>query len=163
MSFTASAETNAGLFRSGDGGDNWTALDVPVTRERLRTPVGIHAGKQAKIHMSLVADLDDHEIVYIGGDRQPGFDEFAPANPPRRWPNSIGALDFTGRLFRVNAALQLGRQAAHITHSNTASGSAPHADSRDMAFAANGTLIEANDGGVYRRSRPRQDDGDWTS
>ena len=31
---------------------------------------------------------------------------------------------------------------------------APHADSRDLAFDANGSLLESDDGGVYRRTNP---------
>ena len=54
-------------------------------------------------------------------------------------------------------------QWAHLTHSNavaatpaggTASGSAPHADSRSMAFDAAGNLVEGGDGGIARRTSP---------
>ncbi len=41
--------------------------------------------------------------------------------------------------------------------------SAPHADSRNMAFAADGSLIEVDDGGVYRRTTPATNAGDWFS
>lgn len=150
-----------GLFRSGDGGTTWTALDLPFTTEAGGVLFGLHPGRQASIHLSLAADRVDHDVVYIGGDRQPRFDEGLPS--PRRWPNSIGARDFSGRLFRVNAARPSGSQASHITHSNTASGTAPHADSRSMAIDAVGDLIEGDDGGVYRRQSPRTDTADWAS
>jgi hypothetical protein len=32
-----------------------------------------------------------------------------------------------------------------------------------MAFTANGDLIEVDDGGIYRRTRPETNDGDWSS
>ncbi|MCA9008243.1 MAG: hypothetical protein KDB01_00780, partial [Planctomycetaceae bacterium] len=45
----------------------------------------------------------------------------------------------------------------------TANSSEPHADSREMAFDANGNLIEVDDGGVYRRTNPQTNTGDWFS
>ncbi len=59
----------------------------------------------------------------------------------------------------------------HLTHSSslgapgggTASGSAPHADSREMAFDSRGDLIETDDGGIYKRINPRSNTGDWIS
>ncbi len=145
----------AGVFRSGNGGNTWTAMDLPATAEG-----GIHLGRQGFIHLSLAADPNNANLVYIGGDVQ-----FGP------FPNSIGAQDFTGRLFRGDASQPAGSQWVHLTHSNTlgaagggtANGSAPHADSRDMDVAANGVLIEGNDGGIYRRTYPQTDTGDWFS
>ena len=49
----ANAGRLAGLFRSGDGGTTWTAMDRPRTGPNN---VGIHPGAQASIHMSIVAD-----------------------------------------------------------------------------------------------------------
>ncbi|HEY6402189.1 MAG TPA: CARDB domain-containing protein, partial [Blastocatellia bacterium] len=60
----------------------------------------------------------------------------------------------------------------HLTHLNsiaqtpgggTARGSSPHADSREMVVDANGDLIEVNDGGIYRRTSPQNNTGDWFS
>ncbi|HEX4952800.1 MAG TPA: RTX toxin [Thermoanaerobaculia bacterium] len=158
----------AGVFRSGDGGATWTAMDLPLTNEG--SLIGIHPGGQASIHLSIVADPTDAHIVYIGGDRQPLFNEVA--NPPLSdFPNSIGAVDFSGRLFRGNASSPAGSQWVHLTHSSslgapgggTASSSSPHADSREMTFDAHGRLIETDDGGIFRRSNPRDNTGDWTS
>jgi photosystem II stability/assembly factor-like uncharacterized protein len=151
----------AGLFRSGDGGGTWSTLDLPSTVEVGGVVIGLHPGRQASIHLSLAADRDDDAVVYVGGDRQVGSDEALPGSP--RWPNAVGARDYSGRLFRVDASRPSGSQASHLTHGNTASNSAPHADSRDMAIDAEGVLIEVDDGGVYRRTRPLEDDGDWFS
>jgi hypothetical protein len=52
---------------------------------------------------------------------------------------------------------------AQIPGGGTANGSSPHADSREMAIAANGDLIEVNDGGIYRRTSPQNNTGDWFS
>lgn len=161
----------AGLFRSGDAGATWTTLDLPMTTESGGVMFGIHPGSQGATHLSLAADPTNHNLVYIGGDRQPAFNEGAPGV---QFPNSLGATNFTGRLFRVDASLMSGSQASPITHcgsalagcggvARTASGSAPHADSRDMAFDANGDLIQSDDGGVYRHSAPEGNSGDWSS
>ncbi len=143
----------AGVFRSGDGGDSWAAMDLPGT-----TSFGIHPGFQGGFHLSIAADPTDPDLVYVGGDRQ-------------SFPNQIGALDFTGRLFRGDASAAPGSQWQHLTHSNvlgpagggTASSSAPHADSRELVFDAAGELIETDDGGIYRRTNPRDNTGDWFS
>ncbi|MCU0983072.1 MAG: hypothetical protein MUF25_28260, partial [Pirellulaceae bacterium] len=167
----------AGIFRSGDGGATWTQMDTPVTNEG-GTNVGLNpgggkgpapgsppeqiAGGQGAIHFSIVADPSNPNLVYVGGDRQPL--EFQN-------PTSIGANDYSGRLFRGDASQPAGNQWYHLTHSNalgiagggTANSSAPHADSRDMTFDASGNLIEVDDGGIYRRTSPRTNTGDWYS
>lgn len=149
-----------GLFRSGDGGTTWAALDIPQTTENAGT-FGIHPGSQGTTHLSIAADPTNANVVYIGGDRQPHADE--GTGLPVNFPNSINANDFSGRLYRVDASLAAGAQAVHITHGNTSNASSPHADSRDMAFDANGALIETDDGGVYRRTTPLLNTGDWFS
>lgn len=170
-----------GLFRSGDGGTTWAQLDLPVTNE-LGGDVGTNpkgtkgpiigrpeeiAGGQGGIHFSIKADPTDSNIVYVGGDRQPGPGEGGITS----WPNSIGATNYTGRLFRVDASLPSGTQSSPLTHRgglsnniSTLSNSSPHADSREIVFDANGDRIEVDDGGIYRRTSPRFDDqGDWYS
>lgn len=150
----------AGLFRSGDGGATWAALDLPGTVEG-GVFFGIHPGQQGSLHLSIAADPANANIMYVGGDRQPAVCE---GNPMLScFPNSIGAWDYSGRLFRVDASQPAGSQAVPLTHSNTAQSSAPHADSRDMKFAANGDLVEVDDGGVYRRTSPQTNTGDWFS
>lgn len=149
----------AGLFRSGDGGTTWTAMDRPRTGPNN---VGIHPGGQASIHLSIVADPVDHDVVYIGGDRQPFRPEEGLPSPPQ-FPNSIGARNFSGRLFRCASTLPAGSQCVPLTHIGTAANSSPHADSREMVFDAAGNLIETDDGGVYRRTSPGTAAGDWFS
>lgn len=159
----------AGFFRSGDGGDSWTAMDLPTTVEGGGEVFGVHPGGQASIHMSIAADPTDPNIAYVGGDRQPCFVERGGSGGC--FPNSLGALTYSGRLFRGDASQPSGSQWVHLTNSNdrgaagggTASNSSPHADSREMTFDAAGDLIETDDGGVYRRTSPRSDTGDWFS
>jgi hypothetical protein len=157
------------VFRSGDGGATWTAMDLPTTQENgvpANGTVGIHPGGQGQKHFSLCADPTNPNIVYIGGDRQPqGFQDTGA------FPNAVGANTYSARMFRGDASQPANSQWVHLTHSSatgpvgggTANNSAPHADSRTMAFDAAGNLIEGDDGGIYRRTNPRLNTGDWFS
>ncbi len=172
----------AAVYRSGDGGTSWTAMDVPTTNED-GTDVGINPveeedegdtedwpvddpGGQGATHQSLVADPNDPNVVYIAGDRQP-----MGADDQGSWPNSIGATNYTGRVFRGDASLAAGSQWTALTDNfadpdgadGPLPGTGPHADSRDMQFDAAGNLIEGDDGGVYRRLSPMADTGVWRS
>jgi photosystem II stability/assembly factor-like uncharacterized protein len=144
----------------------WTAMDLPQTRESDGKIEGVHPDGGSSLYLSIAVDRNDPNIVYVGGDRQPG-----------PFPNFIGASNFTGRLFRgATTVAPTGDvpspQWEHLTHSNsisqipgggTANGSAPHAGSRDMVIDASGDLIEVDEGGVYRRTSPRDNTGDWFS
>jgi hypothetical protein len=149
---TTTAGVLAAVFRSGDGGSTWTSLDLP-------SPT-IHPGGQGGVHLSVLASRANPNVVFVGGDRQ---------NSP--FPNDVGASDFSGRLFRIDASLSAGSQAQHLTHSSaagapgggTANNSAPHADSRIMVMDASGDVIEGDDGGVYRRTAPGSNTGVWRS
>jgi hypothetical protein len=160
----------AGLFRSPTGA-TWTQLDTPSTNENgsiIGIQPGEEPGGQGDIHFSIVADPTNANIVYVGGDRQPLTGDGAAG-----FPNSLGAFNYTGRLFRVNASSSPGTQSTSLTHCQTAtaacngtastvSNSAPHADSRRMTFDGGGNLLESDDGGIYRRTNPRTT-GDWFS
>jgi hypothetical protein len=125
------------------------------------------AGGQGGNHASIVIDPTTGSTVYMGGDRQDPF----PG------PDFIGATNFTGRLFRGDATVAAtgavpSPQWNHLTHldnvteipnGGTDNRSAPHADSREMVFDATGDLIESDDGGVYRRTSPTDNTGDWFS
>lgn len=143
------------FFRSATQGASWTPMDIPQTIEG-GTPIGIQPnpkpGAQGARHFSVAADPLNPNVVYVGGDRQP--------DP---LPNSIGAQNYTGRLFRGNAALPPGSQWTTITHSGTTTNSAPHADSREIVFDAAGNMIQTDDGGVYKRTNPTTSNGTWQS
>jgi hypothetical protein len=145
----------AGVFRTTNQGANWTDFGVPTTSEGP-TPmvIGIHPGSQGATHFSIAAHPTDANVLFVGGDRQPLGQDYGGSNP-----NSLGANNFTGRLFRSTDA----NQWTSLTHSGTASNSAPHADSRAMAVDLNGNIVEVDDGGVYRRSSPTTTTGNWTS
>jgi uncharacterized repeat protein (TIGR01451 family) len=151
---------------SAAGTPTWTAMDLPRTLESNGEIEGLHPGGQGAIHLSIAVDRNDPNTVYVAGDRQD--------NP---FPNFIGARDFSGRLFRgATTVAPTGAvpspQWDHLTNLNsipqipgggTAHGSSPHADSRDLVLDANGDLINVNDGGIYRRTSPQNNTGDWFS
>lgn len=155
---------------SDDQGATWTAMDLPRTQEGNGDVEGLNPrekpGGQGAIHFSIVVDPTTDDIVYVGGDRQ---------DSP--FLNFIGANDFSGRLFRGDTTVAPtggvpSPQWEHLTHRDdvaaipgggTANSSAPHADSREMTFDAAGNLIEVDDGGIYRRTNPRDNTGDWYS
>ena len=166
---------------SDDLGSSWEQMDLPFTPDGPNgESVGLQprqkAGAQGSIHFSILADPNDPNTVYVGGDRQ----ETDSGNP---LGNSIGARDFSGRLFRGDTTQErfdplalpiqiVSPQWEHLTHDDnvffdvdggTASSSAPHADSRGMTFDASGNLLEVDDGGIYRRTSPKDNTGDWFS
>lgn len=113
-------------------------------------------GGQGGIHFSLAIDPFDWNIIYVGGDRQ-------PIGGNQSFPNSLGAMDYSGRLFRGNFNKAVGEQWTPLTHIYAGNMSAPHADSRNLAFDADGNLIESDDGGVYKRFSPQTEQGNWAS
>jgi hypothetical protein len=151
----------AGLFSSQDGGVTWTSYtaQLPTTVEACPRTFGINPGHQSGIHFSLVADPNNPKVVYVGGDRQPAANELTPTTScaGNSFPNSLGANNFTGRLFRVSDTTF-----APLTDSGTANNTAPHADSRVMVFDAAGNLLEGDDGGITKRTSPIDGTGDWS-
>jgi hypothetical protein len=147
------------VFRFTPGTSTWTSLGIPTTVEQNGTVFGAHPGGQGNLHLSIAADPTNANIVYVGGDRQPCFSE--AVNFSQCFPNGSGANDYSGRLFR--GTIGANPVWSPITHSGAGSNSSPHADSRGMAFDANGDLIEVDDGGIYKRVAPRTATGTWLS
>lgn len=123
----------AAVARSADLGLTWAAMDIPV----------IHPGGQGTSNTSIAADPQNANRVYLGGDRI--------ANSP-----------FTGNVVRGDFSALPGSQFS-VTMDAGGSNTAPHADSRDMAFDANGNLLQTDDGGIYRRLNPASAAGSWVS
>ena len=123
-----------GVFRSTNQGGSWTAMGIP-------SPT-IHPGGQASIHGAIVADLVNPNVVFVSGDRQ---------DTP--FPNVNGCTNFTGNTFRGDASLLPGNPWQSVD-CNGANGTSPHADSRSMAFDADGNLLQSDDGGIYRLVSP---------
>ena len=165
---------------SDDQGSAWTAMDLPLTEEHDGQAYGLNPrfkpGGQGAVHFSILVDPDNTDLVYVGGDRQQLI--FTVDEEGRfSLHSAIGARDWSGRLFRGDVRVAPtgevpSPQWQHMTHRDdvadipgggTATWSSPHADSREMVFDARGDIIEVDDGGVYRRTSPKDNTGDWFS
>lgn len=122
-----------GVYRSANLGVNWTALDVP----------SVHPGGQGAVNTALAADRTNNNVVFVSGDR-------------------ITAGPFTANIARIDASQASGAQIATVVDAG-ANNTAPHADSRDLRFAADGSLLESDDGGVYRLVNPNAGTRVWQS
>jgi hypothetical protein len=133
----------ADVYRSGDGGADWTYLANVGQVETINgTATFVAVGGSG-----FAADPNDANTVYIsGGGSQPQPSD-SKGNPS--WPNSEGATDAVGRVFKIVYS-STGSTFAPIVCNGTADGSAPHADSRDLTFDAQGNLLNSCDGGIYR-------------
>jgi hypothetical protein len=172
---------------SGAGKDNgdWTIVAIDNTHFSLNTSAGgaavgaagtakvfqgINRGGQAFPNLTIAADPTSANLVYIAGDAE----QFPDRNQPNRTPtdSSLGANDFTARIFRGNASVAAQGPGAVITdathqwsalvNSGTANNSAPHADSRAMVIDA-GQLLYSCDGGINEETSPTDATGHWVS
>ena len=139
----------ANVYRSADQGATWTALNVPM-------PV-IFPGAQGGSQGAILADRMDPNTVWLSGDRQPDQREISGNPMADQFPNANGANNYTGYIARnVSGAWQL------MTH-NGANGTAPHADSRTMAFDADGNILHGCDGGIFKLDQPNLPARRWLS
>ncbi|HTK77032.1 MAG TPA: hypothetical protein VL371_17330, partial [Gemmataceae bacterium] len=150
----------SGMFRTANTGNSWTAMDLPRTREPSGATFGLHPGGQGDTNFSMAADPSNPFIVFVGGDAQ-------PIGPPGIAADGLSAG--TGRVFRGNAAAAAGSSTVQLTGEIglqwqqvvgfNASLTAPHPDSRDMAFDGFGNLLETDDGGIVRLVNPNNVSG----
>jgi len=120
----------AGVVNAGVLNALWRSTTMGTTWTRLDTPTSSNG--QGGIHFSIVADPTNVNFVYTGGN--------------------------TGPLQRIDASQGAGNQVTDISadFGNTNGlPSRPHPDSRDMKFDANGSIVEVDDGGVYRLQNPQ--------
>jgi photosystem II stability/assembly factor-like uncharacterized protein len=127
----------AGLFRSTDQGEHWTAMALPGDADG-----GIFLNGQTTVQFAMAADSTDPNVVFVSGDSE---------EPP--FPKANGTTGYVDRSFRGDASLPPARQWTALD-GNGAGGTAPHSDSRDFAFDARGDLLQADDGGIYRLINP---------
>lgn len=116
------------------------------------------------LDFSLVADPQNANIVYVGGDFQ------MPGSNPFPAPNAIGATAATGQIYRGTYAASgstwspltdVGSSGGTTTPGGT--GSAPHAESRTLVVDSSDNLYDADMGGIYKRNAPTGSAGSWTS
>ncbi|HEV8293422.1 MAG TPA: hypothetical protein VGP94_15905, partial [Tepidisphaeraceae bacterium] len=92
----------------------------------------VNPGNQGGTHFSILADRADPTLVYVAGDRRAGS-------------------PFFGNLFRGDSD---DGSWTNMSFSLNTVFSAPHADSRDMVYDADGDILEADDGGIFRLNDP---------
>ena len=132
--------TLTGVFRSANQGGMWTSLDVP-------SPT-IFPGRQVTSNGAIAADPSDATVVFIAGDRQDCPATTPGCGAPFSTPNANGCSAFNANVFRWSGTAW---QNVVCTGANA---TAPHPDSRFMAFDADGNLLQTNDGGIARLVSP---------
>ncbi|RIK78198.1 MAG: hypothetical protein DCC68_15775 [Planctomycetota bacterium] len=161
------------LYRSIQMGEPWqkilplpssneAALDGidtdndPATDENAEeTFYGLIPGGQGATNFSMTVDATDAHVIWLGGDRQDELNN-----------NQAGCLEYSGRIFRGEIASDGTATWVQFVCGNTSRsftvganttfiGTAPHADSRDMAFLPDGNLLETDDGGIHVLLNPR--------
>ncbi|RPI44921.1 MAG: LEPR-XLL domain-containing protein, partial [Betaproteobacteria bacterium] len=126
----------SGIYRSADLGASWTAMDLPVDADGTLNP-----GGQAVKNFALLADRSSPNVVYAAGDRE------------AKIGGVTGSVNWTGRIFRGDAGAAAGNQWKPVV-ANGANKTAPHADSRELIFAPDGSVLVGDDGGIYRLTDP---------
>jgi len=129
-----------GLFYSSTSGGAWTRLNTPA----------VNGGGQAPVNIALAIDPHSPNIIYVSGDNNystnGGFNALA--------------------ISRVNASNPSGSQITAMsddtaTPVNTSNGSTTHPDSRALTFDASGRLLIGTDGGIYARTNPLNNTGQF--
>ncbi len=131
----------SGVFLSGNAGSTWN---------QLTTAPNVVPGGQAPVNLHIAIDPTKPNVVYLTGDAY----------------QDCGATPCTVEAYRLtynastntSSAISLTNEGTspNFTDANTA-----HADSRAIAFDANGNLILGSDGGIYLRTNP-QGAGTWS-
>ena len=174
--------SGAYVFRSAGVGatPSWQSVGEPLSNDRFWTDANIppdniaqpaevvpqsnplnpssQVGGAGASHISFVADRTLPNVVYIGGDTGPSV---SAGNRVVATHDSVGlGASAVGRIFRGDASTNQWVQIVGSDDANTAGliegarGTAPHADSRNMVFDANNTLLEVDDGGIARLITP---------
>jgi hypothetical protein len=160
------AVVREGVFRSDNGGATWNNVTPGITgigSSTVKIEMAVHnSGTTNAVYAAIINN------VQLAG-------VFRSANQGASW--SAMDVPFTGEFgnlvfsiaadptsptmvyvcgqfnhFRGDAALPLGSQ---FVFTSTGDDSYPHADSREMVFDANGSIIETDDGGINRLTTPR--------
>src|SRR5947209_10751545 len=122
----------AGVFRSDNQGDpypggqaSWRVMGDSGFDDDNPPDVNAGSPPQGNLNLSLAVNPNNPDDVYVAGDAT-GSEHISTVNQwDGDWDQITGLND------------------------------GPHPDSRDMAFDANGHLLESDDGGIYRRPGDR--------
>jgi hypothetical protein len=120
----------AGLIAGGAPTGIFRSADSGTNWSNMGAPAS-NPGGQAQTNFSIAADPGSTTRVFIGGDRQ-------------------AASPFVGNLFVGDSTTNTFTSIVLAG----ANGTAPHADSRALVFDVAGSLVEADDAGIYRLTNP---------
>ncbi len=156
-----------GLFLSTNPASTaFTSLSLPLATTKDGLVFGLNPGGQALLNFALAIDPNNPNVVYVSGDRQAltkAGETQDPGNTPGQQPNTVGATTYTATVFKVVLQPDGSSLYQAITDNFTGNKTAPHADTRAIAFNAASQLLLASDGGLYARSQPSSATGDWNS
>jgi hypothetical protein len=178
------ATGNEGVYRSDDGGVTWTAVNGGLTGldGSFRILLSVHNNTSRGTNAVYAAILSSGSLEGVFRSDNFGarwtalgvpvpdifpltqtiFHGAVAADPTD--PNVIFIAGDAGGTWRGDASLLPGFPWVDVDFSN-AHLTIPHSDSRRMTFDANGDLLQANDGGVYRLVDPnnRFNQRQWVS
>ena len=132
----AGSMTGVALSKTFGISGNWVNLDVPQVVPQ------VNSGGQAGVNLAIAIDPKNTNILYVAGD-------------------AVGGNDVSLAAYRVvydpvaNTA-----DAAPLSFISSVRDTAVHADARAFAFLPNGTMVLAQDAGIYLRPNP-QGDANW--
>jgi hypothetical protein len=182
--------TGLGVFRSEDLGVSWVNVsqndtgDLGLdTQMRLySTAAKVSVSQDGRAYVAVVG-LPTHNgftfVSYVGYTQDGGSHWTAMDFPgiearPKPWLHFALAADRTNSSYVYLAGVSDPvRGRAWIPPGNglqweslettTPHNTVPHVDARDLVIDANLDLLDASDGGIFRRVRPLQNTGDWVS
>ena len=172
-----------GVFRSDDGGVTWAITSTGITglANSVRILLAVHStGTTNAAYVAVIGNNGQYSGLFRSADAGANWTAMDtpnvlngqgvvhgaiaadPLNPNLVYVSGDAAPNTLLAAVRGDASQAAGSQLTSIVGGN-AGNTTPHADSRRLKFAADGSLINTSDGGIYRRSAPQQNNGTWTS
>ncbi|HZJ13811.1 MAG TPA: choice-of-anchor Q domain-containing protein, partial [Chthoniobacteraceae bacterium] len=156
---------NTGVYRSTDSGATWTSVSTGMAAASTGnvtlavafdgTVFAAEVTGTARVYRSTTQGASWVQMDSIQVNMSERFNSIAadPANSNLVYLAGLftrAGFPFSGRVVRGNASLAAGSQWTSIASTQgTGVGTAPHTDSRALAFTAGNRLIEGDDGGLY--------------
>jgi hypothetical protein len=158
----------AGVYRSNDGGLTWTAVNTGLAglSTSLRILLSVHNDATNNVVYAAIINNAGTLSGVFRSTNQGGNWTSLGTPSPSIFPGGKGRIlgAFAADPSNPNVVFisgDAGVSAARYTGTawegvvpGSAQGTAPHADSRDMTFNANGDLLQASDGGIFRLLSP---------
>ncbi len=154
-----------GIFRSDDSGATWTNISSGIAAAnvaQLAIAVGndgtVFAAELAgvsRVYRSTDFGANWTQMDSVNSNTNVSFNGFVvdPTNSNLVYLSGYyirTGMPFSGRIVRGDASLAPGSQWVSIAStSGQGTGTAPHTDSRLVAFTAGNHLVEGDDGGIY--------------